>query len=323
MRRQKGKWVGLGQWVGFVCVAFLLTACASPRLVGSQSAEDSAAPAAGRDFGGEPAAEAGMVAADGIERKVTAHAVLNLVVDDTQAVVDQINALVEELGGYVSSTNLYKSSYSGEELLQGSMSVRVPSEHLDAAMDRLEALALDVNSRSIDRQDVTDQYSDLEAQIRNLEATEKELLAMLEEVRERSDSTPEDIMAVYRELTTVRGQIELLEGQKNLLDNLIALSVIDISLTPDMANLPVIEEGWRPLVVVREASRTLVSGLQGLVNLAIWLVIVVLPILILIAIPIVLLILLIRWLRDRSIRRRNAKEKSTAVEVAEITEKNN
>ena len=87
--------------------------------------------------------------------------------------------MVKELGGYVSSTNLYKNTYSDGELLQGSMSVRVPAEELDNAMARLEALALDVNMRTIDRQDVTDQYSDLEAQIRNLEATEKELLAIV------------------------------------------------------------------------------------------------------------------------------------------------
>jgi hypothetical protein len=74
----------------------------------------------------------------------------------------------------------------------------------------------------------------------------------------------------------------------------------------------VIEEGWRPLVVARDASRTLVTALQGLVDLTIWLLIVVLPILLLIAIPIVLLVLAIRWLRDRSIRRREAKVKAAA-----------
>ena len=101
-----------------------------------------------------------------------------------------------------------------------------------------------------------------------------------------------------------------MKGRGICLDNLIALSVIDITLTPDGANRPVIQEGWRPLVVVRDASRTLVTALQGLVNLTIWVLIVVLPILMLIAVPIVLLILGIRWLRDRSIRRRETKMKA-------------
>jgi hypothetical protein len=62
-----------------------------------------------------------------------------------------------------------------------------------------------------------------------------------------------------------------------MLDNLIGLSTIDVTLTPDAINLPVVEEGWRPAVVARDAMRTLVSAMQGLGNVAIWLAIFVLP----------------------------------------------
>jgi hypothetical protein len=57
----------------------------------------------------------------------------------------------------------------------------------------------------------------------------------------------------------------------------------------------VIDEGWQPLVTVKNAFRSLVSILQGLVVLLINLVIVVLPVVLLVALPIVLLILLVRW----------------------------
>ena len=118
-------------------------------------------------------------------RKVIATANLELVVDDTETTVDAVNALVNEAGGYVSATNLSKSYYGGGAQLQGTMTLRVPAETLDAILTQLEDLAVDVRSRSMNRQDVTDQYSDIDAQLRNLEATETELRAMLEEVRQR------------------------------------------------------------------------------------------------------------------------------------------
>ena len=71
---------------------------------------------------------------------------------------------------------------------------------------------------------MTDQYSDLDARLRNLRATEKELLALLTEVRERPNAKVEDILDVHRSLTQIRGEIETLQGRKNLLDNQIDFS---------------------------------------------------------------------------------------------------
>ena len=222
-----------------------------------------AASEAPSDYGGEAAVapasaptmddQTAQAGSDGLNiatRKVIATANLELVVDDTEATVDAVNALMDEVGGYVSATNLSKSYYGGSDSLQGTLTLRVPAESLDATLTRLVELAVDVRSRAMDRQDVTDQYSDIDAQLRNLDATETELRAMLAEVRERPNSTTEDIMSVYRTLTDVRSQIEQLRGRKNLFDNQIALSTINLTLIPDVANLPVVEEGWRPAVVI-------------------------------------------------------------------------
>jgi hypothetical protein len=217
------------------------------------------------------------------------------VVADTQATVDEIGTLMDELGGYVSTSNLYRSTWDSSEALQGSITLRVPSENLETALDALAEMAVTVESRSLNREDVTDQYTDVDAQIRNLEATEQELLAMLEEVRERPNSTSEDIMTVYRTLTEVRGEIETLRGRKNMWDNLISLSTIDVTFIPDSANLPVVEEGWRPAGVAREAQRALVSAVQVLGNMVIWFGIFFLPLLLLALIPLAILIWVLRW----------------------------
>ena len=280
-----------------VMAAMVMAGCAAAPQ--SASYENSAPMTSGR--ADAPAAADGAVAqAEGGEgsaatnRMIIARASLVLIVADTQTTVDAITVLMDEMGGYVSTSNLYRSTWDSSEALQGTITLRVPSENLEATLDKLGEMAVEVDSRTMNREDVTDQYTDTDAQIRNLEATEQELLAMLEEVRERPNSTSEDIMAVYRTLTEVRGQIETLRGRKNMWDNLVSLSTVDVTLTPDSANLPVVEEGWRPAGVAREAQRALVGAVQVLGNVIIWLGIFVLPLVLLALIPLGILIWILR-----------------------------
>ncbi len=264
-----------------------------------EAAYPAEAPAAGGEYIANTAP-----AAD-VARKVIANARIELIVADTAETVRGIQTMMDELGGFVANANLYKGYYSGAELLQGTLTLRVPAESLETALAQLQAMALDTSSRSIERQDVTDQYTDIEAQLRNLEATENELRELLAEVRARPNATAEDILSVHRSLSEVRGQIEQLQGRKNMMNDLIALSTIDVTLTPDAVNRPVVEEDWRPVAALRDASRALVSALQFLGDAAIWIIVFVLPILLVFLIPLALLVLVIRalvlrWRRKRA-----------------------
>jgi hypothetical protein len=241
-----------------------------------------------------------------IARKVVANATINLVIDDTEQIVTQLQGLIDEVGGYVANANLYKSTYGNDTRLQGTLTLRIPADELEHVMAQLETLAVEVNNKTINREDVTDQYSDIDAQLRNLEATEVELREMLAEVRAKPNARPEDILTVYDHLTTIRGQIEQLQGRKNVLDNLVAFSTLEVTLTPNFVTLPVIEEGWQPGVVARSAVRELVNTLQGLSNLAIWVGIYGLPILLIILLVVVALVWLLRSVLRRFTQRNTA-----------------
>jgi hypothetical protein len=184
------------------------------------------------------------------------------------------------------------------------MTVRVPAEKFDQAMDGIRAVAVRVESESSSGQDVTEEYSDLSAQLRNLEATETELRELLATVRERTGKA-EDILAVYRELTTIRGEIERVKGRMQYLERMTALATINVELIPDELQKPVVEEPWNPQVTLKEALRALVNAGRFLVDALIWLVVVVLPILIIIALPVVALVLIIRAIGRR--RRKSAE----------------
>lgn len=284
-------------------------AAESARVSGGDTADEAMPYAEEFAAEAEAVAQADSPGAPAIARKVIANASITLVVAETSRAVESINGLMNEVGGYVSEANLYRSSYGADQVLRGSLTLRVPAERLEEALEQLEALALEVESKSIQRQDVTDQYSDVDAQLRNLEAAENELRELLAEVRAKPNATPDDIIAVLNRLTDIRGQIEQLQGRKNMLDNLIALSTINLTLVPDVINRPIVDEGWRPGVVLREALRTLVNALQGLGSAAIWFVVVVLPLLLLALIPLILVGLVLRAL-VRLLQRRSARRKA-------------
>lgn len=215
------------------------------------------------------------------ERMIVRTAEVALVVKDTEDTVAQIKSIVSTLGGYVVDTRLWRD----EEQLRGSITVRVPSESLDDALSQFKALAVKVERESGSSRDVTEEYTDLDAQLRNLEATEQELLELLKTVREKTGKA-EDILAVHRELTNIRGQIEQIKGRMQYLKRTSAMAAVTIELIPDVLARPIAGSGWRPSETVAGAFRALVQTLRFIADAAIWIVLYVLPVAVVVLIPV-------------------------------------
>ena len=124
--------------------------------------------------------------------------------------------------------------------------------------------------------------------MRNLEATEQELLELLGTVREKTGKA-EDILAVHRELTQIRGQIEQLKGRMQYLERTAAMSAVTIELTPDVLAMPITIGSWRPSETISRALRALLQTLRVLVDAAIWIALYVLPVAVVVLIPFALL----------------------------------
>ncbi|MCS7220289.1 MAG: DUF4349 domain-containing protein [Anaerolineae bacterium] len=227
-------------------------------------------------------------------RMIVKRADLTVVVQDTLATLDAIREVVESMGGYVTDSNLYR--VDGQ--MQARVTVRVPVDRLNDALRQIKDLAVRVDRENTSTEDVTEEYTDNASRLRNLEATEQELLALLREVRERPNATADEILAVHRRITEVRDEIERLKGRQQLLDHLVALATIAIEIIPDELTRPIVERAWRPHQTAREAFRALLTGLRWLADLAIWIVIFVLPILVLVALPFVALVLIIQRIRQ-------------------------
>lgn len=223
------------------------------------------------------AREEGAAGSAQAERLVIQTVNLALVVSDPAATTRTVSQLAQDLGGFVVSSNSYQTTIgTGQSTTRATMSLRVPADKLEEALSRLRGLAVTVQSESRSGEDVTAQYTDLASQLKNLEAAE----AQLQKIMEGADKT-EDVLNVYQQLVNVRGQIEQIKGQMTYYREAAALSLINLELIPDALSQPIEVGGWKPEGVAREAIEALITTLQSLASLGIWLGIYVLPLFVL------------------------------------------
>ncbi len=235
--------------------------------------------------------------APSVERLVIKNADLQLVVKDPPAVMDEIGNMAEAMGGYVVSANLYQTTLeSGIEVPHASITIRVPAEKLNQALEQIKAHSDQLPLREdISSQDVTSEYTDLTSRLRNLEAAEAQLQKIMEEAYKT-----EDVLRVYHELTNVRQEIEVIKGRMQYLEQSSALSAISVDLIADAAVQPVSIGGWEPTGVAKDAIRALLKTYQNIADFVIWLALYLIPVAVVILLPVYFIVRgIIRWRRKR------------------------
>jgi hypothetical protein len=233
-------------------------------------------------------------------RIVIRNANLSIVVEDPTQSIEVISQMANDMGGFVVYSNIYKTmTSSGMEVPNANITIRVPAEKLEEALDEIKGLVkdpkIDIQSEDVSGQDVTSEVTDLESRLRNLRAAEVQLLEIMENATES-----EDVIAIFRELTNVREQIEVIEGQLKYFRESARLSAISVFLQAKAAVEPITIGGWQPGVEAQRALQALVDGGKYIVNALIWLVLFAVPILAVIILPIYLIV--------RAVRKRNLKK---------------
>ncbi len=220
------------------------------------------------------------------ERLVIRNANLSVVVEDPAQSVTAISRMAERMDGFVVSSNVFQTSFGesrmGEAVTakQASITIRVPSERLDEALEEIKAGAVEVRSENVSGQDVTEEFTDLESRLRNLEAAEEQLREIMEESRRA-----EDTLRIFEELRRIREEIELVRGRMQFLQESARLSSISVELIPDVAAQPLQIGRWTPQGTAREAVEALIRALQTIADAAIWGLICVVPVALLFGVP--------------------------------------
>jgi hypothetical protein len=157
-----------------------------------------------------------------IPRKIIYTAEVTLTVERLPTAEKDLLALVKRHQGYVASTDV--SGTSGVSRT-GTWKLRVPVTTFEVFRKELEQLG-ELQRMHVDSQDVTEEYYDVQARIGNKQQEEKRLL---EHLRSSTGSLA-DILAVEKELSRVRGEIEQLQGRLKLLANQTELTTITVNL---------------------------------------------------------------------------------------------
>ena len=275
----------------------ILTACglgAAPQSSYDSAAEPAFAPEVMREapveeFAAEPSGDfASNTAGSGfeaaaVERMVIQNADLSIVVINPEDKMDEIGKMAESMGGFVVSKNVYQTQTPNNvKVPEGNITVRVPAEKLEAALEQIKADAVEVQNETRSGQDVTREYVDLKSRLKTHEQAAEQLSEILEQKTESAE-----VIEVFNQLVYHREQIEMLKGQINYYEEAAALSAVSVHVTAEETLQPLEIAGWRPVGVARDALQALINFFQGFVNFLIWLIILI--------IPAGLLILLLLW----------------------------
>jgi flagellar basal body-associated protein FliL len=232
-------------------------------------------------------------------RLVIRNADLMIIVSDPASATQAIGRMAERLGGYVVNSNIWQSNFNGQEHPEGSVTVRVPAEKLNQALDEIKGLTNgsegDVLNENISGQDVTKEYTDLNSRLTNLEDAEFQLRTIMNEAKKT-----EDVLNVFNQLNAYREQIEITKGQIQYYEEAAALSAISVQVRWKEVAEPVIIQKWSPGITASKALRNLVDTLQSLADALIWLALLVLPVLLVLGIPVLLVVWLARKVNKRS-----------------------
>ncbi len=216
------------------------------------------------------------------DHMIIKNAEIKLLVEKTDNGIDRSMQIVSDVGGYIISSKVWYQQINENNYKYATITIGVPVGQFEIAMRRLRGLALRVLDENASGQDVTSEYVDLQSQLGNLQATGDRIRSFLTDAK-----TVEESLRINQELTNIEGQIEQVKGRMNFLSNRSAYSTITVNIEPDIPvptptatpiPLPTsTPKPWNPGETMNHATSAVTSIYQGFAELAIWFVIVFLP----------------------------------------------
>lgn len=254
----------------------LLGACSS----GAPESDMADAPAGDYDVpaeeagGGAPQEEGSDPEEGGeTERMIIRSQTLRLEVENTQESVEQVTAIARSHDGSVTDMRLssedddyvYRYDEDGGDgsALRGWVTVRIPTDNFEPAIDELMALG-EVQYQSEATEDVTQQHVDLSARLENLRAQE----ARLREFFDAAENV-EEMLAIEQELGRVRGEIESLDAQITYLERQASMATVTIELTEPRALIEPEGEDWGFVDAIMQGLKSAVELTTSLITFVI------------------------------------------------------
>lgn len=190
---------------------------------------------------------------DDFDRKIVKTAELGIRAENVRESADDAQRIAAGFGGNVLSSRVSR----GDDSLYANLTLSVPASDFEAALDELRGLGKKVTDDAVSGEDVTEEFVDLESRERNLLAAEASLLDLYDKA-----VSVDDTLTIQRELTNVRGEIELVQGRIEYLEQRTAFSRITLSIEPTPGPKPS-PPAWNPADAAARAWEASLGVLQG------------------------------------------------------------
>lgn len=209
-----------------------------------------------------------------IERKLIRTGTIRVEVESLADTRESINSWVSRWNGYISSSNEGPSSLS--------CTIRIPSMYFELAINEVYGLGK-LRSKTIQAQDVTDQYYDLQSRLDTKIILQERYQSYLKQAKDI-----DELLAVERKLNDVTSEVESMKGQLKLLNSQVDYSTITVEarLPPNETEqgftLPDTKSGFKSFL------GTAASFFNGILFFLLYLI--------LFGVPIILIVALLWWL---------------------------
>lgn len=171
-------------------------------------------------------------------RKIIEYVTLTVETKTFDKLIDNINATVKKSGGYIENSEIGGNSYYGTDSRTAELKIRIPKAKQSDFSDFM-AQNSNVVNRSVNTEDVTNQYIDTESRIKAL-TLEKETLEKLI----TQSSNVSDTLTVYEKLTNVIAEIESYQGKLSQMDNLIEYTTFTVYIDEVEKETNVEKQNW-------------------------------------------------------------------------------
>lgn len=175
----------------------------------------------------------------GLNKKLIYRANVVMEVKDYAKAQSEIRNQVMLAGGYIVEFSENQSQHEQG----GSFVLKVPAAGFSSFLDRLEGLKPVSMQRSIQGQDVSEEYVDLESRLKVKQAMEARYLKFVEEATQTKQ-----LVEFVNELERIQTEIEQIKGRMRYIDSNVSFSTIEIRVyQPDASKLTV-SSGDTPLL---------------------------------------------------------------------------
>lgn len=139
-----------------------------------------------------------------------------------------ITDLAERYRGFVVKSSLTSRIMGdGTHASAGEVVIRIPAERLMDAIAEVKGQDLDVVYEDVSGEDVTADYVDQKSRLRNLEDAAEQLRIIMD-----NSNDTEAVLEVYKELTKVTEEAEIIKGQITYYEEAAAMSSLSVTINP-------------------------------------------------------------------------------------------